>query len=81
MCEDGRMHKHRTRLFLWAGALLVGLSLAAGVAAADTSADKKPGKGKTGDACKSNADCDQSGRPQSCKQSKCQLDPMPPPPT
>jgi hypothetical protein len=73
------------RLLSWAGALLLGLSLAAGYAAADTSAgDKKPvkqaGKGKAGDPCKSNADCDQSSQPLSCRAAKCQVD-MPPPPT
>lgn len=74
----------KTRSFLWAGALLLGLSLAAGYATADTSAgDKKPAKaakGKTGDACKSDADCDQSSQRQSCRNAKCQID-MPPPPT
>jgi hypothetical protein len=57
------------------------LALTAGIAAADTSAgDKKPpkgttGKAKTGDACKSSEDCDQSGRSQRCRESKCE--PMP----
>lgn len=58
------------------------LSLTTGYAVADTSAgDKKPvkaAKGKTGDACKSNSDCDQSGRPQRCSDSKCELVPMHP---
>ena len=77
------MRKRKTRSFVWAGALFLGLSLAAGVAVADTSAGnkKEPAKGKTGDACKSNSDCDQSARPQSCRNLKCQLDPMPAPPT
>jgi hypothetical protein len=63
-------------------ALLV--SLSGGYAAADTSAgDKKPaketaGKGKTGDSCKSNSDCDQSGRPQRCRESKCEWAPVHP---
>jgi hypothetical protein len=62
----------------WAGALLLGLALAAGYAAADTSADKEPakaGKAKPGDPCKVNADCDQSGRPQFCRASKCEFAP------
>jgi hypothetical protein len=67
----------------WAGALLLGLSLAAGYAAADTSADKKEpakaGKGRAGAACKTDADCDQSGQPMTCRASKCQIDRIPPP--
>ncbi len=59
-------------------ALALGLSL---TASADTSTKGGAGKGKPGDSCKVNADCDQSGRSQSCISSKCQLDPIPPPPT
>ena len=77
------MRKPRT--LGWAGALLLGLSLAAGYAFADTSADKsKPGtKAKAGEACKVNADCDQSAQPLVCQAAKCQIDrpPPPPPPT
>ena len=81
MCEDGRMQKTRKRSIVWAAALCLGLSFS-GYAAADTSADKpKPpakeggGKVKTGEACKVDADCDQSGRPQRCRDAKCA--PMP----
>ncbi|HZS35816.1 MAG TPA: hypothetical protein VFF06_03270 [Polyangia bacterium] len=64
------------RSILWA--LLLGLAVGAGYATADTSVDKK--KANPGQACKTNSDCDQS-RPASCINNKCQLDPMPPPPT
>lgn len=41
------------------------------------------GKAKAGEACKSNADCDQSSAPLSCQKAKCELDQskMPPPAT
>jgi hypothetical protein len=64
------------RNIVWA--LLLALAVGAGYAAADTSVDKK--KAKPGEACKSNNDCDQS-RPASCRNNKCELDKIPPPPT
>jgi hypothetical protein len=64
------------RSILWA--LLLGLAVGAGYATADTSVDKK--KAKPGEACKTNSDCDQSQRA-SCRGNKCQLEPIPPPPT
>jgi hypothetical protein len=51
----------------------------AGSAFADTSTNPPKGKGKPGDACKTNADCDQSQGPQSCRAAKCQIDRIPPP--
>ncbi len=68
------------RKILCAAALVLGLSSAS----ADTSTkggpgkDTTAGKGKTGDACKINSDCDQSGRPQRCRESKCELAPVHP---
>jgi hypothetical protein len=59
--------------------LLLGVSLTA-FGDTSTKGDPKPGKGKPGDACKVNADCDQSGRVQSCVASKCQYQPTPPHP-
>ena len=78
------MHNRRPRWSLWAGALFLALSLAAGYAAADLSGDKKqpgkePAKGKPGSACKIDTDCDQSSQPQQCIGSKCQVYQMPPP--
>ncbi len=81
MCENSRMHIRRLLTFLGAGALFVGLALAAGHATADTST-KDPGKGgkaKPGAACKVDTDCDQSAQPQSCVASKCQVIRVPPP--
>jgi hypothetical protein len=76
--------RNRKRLsLLGVGVLFVGLSLGAGVAGADTST-KTPGektKGKTGDACKTNSDCDQSAQPQTCSGGKCQVHRVPPPTT
>lgn len=82
------MRKIRKPSILWAVALFLGLSFTAGYAVADLAADKKKepppkesaGKapGKTGDVCKVNADCDQSGRPQRCRESKCELAPVHP---
>jgi hypothetical protein len=81
------MRKFNVGSILWAGALVLGLALGAGHASADTSpgakkdgGKKEAAKGKPGDACKTNADCDQSSQPQSCRQSKCQVE-YPPPPT
>jgi hypothetical protein len=65
------------RVIVWVGAVL--LSLAAGGAMADTSADKKPGKAKPGAACKTADDCDQSAERQVCRASKCERQPVPPP--
>jgi hypothetical protein len=56
---------------------LVLMLLLGGTTLADTSVKKK---GQTGDACKTNADCDQSKQPQVCNQNKCQVN-IPPPPT
>jgi hypothetical protein len=78
------MRNRRKLSIVGAAALFLGLSFTALHAAADTSADKKEppkdsgGKGKAGDACKTNADCDQSGRPQRCRESKCELAPVHP---
>ena len=58
-------------------ALVLMLLLGGGTSLADNSVKKK---GKTGDACKTSADCDQSKQPQSCEQSKCRVN-IPPPPT
>ncbi len=66
----------RKRSMLWV--LLFGLAVGAGMATADTSVEKK--KAQPGGACKTNNDCDQS-RPTSCREHKCQLDPVPVPPT
>jgi len=64
---------------------ILALLLCGGVAAADTSADKKPGKTKPGGACQASSDCDQSSQAQICRNSKCEIDrprpPQPPPPT
>jgi hypothetical protein len=69
--------------------LFMGLSLA-GSAVADTSADKGPGdkkkpvvkaKAKAGEACKVEADCDQSGLKQMCVDKICQHVEVPPPVT
>jgi hypothetical protein len=54
-----------------------------GAALADTSADKPPAKqgspkGKAGDGCKADGDCDQGGRPMRCRDGKCQLLPVHP---
>ena len=57
--------------------LLLALLLVAPSFADNTPPSKK---GKTGDACKTNADCDQSSNPQICKAGKCQVN-LPPPPT
>jgi hypothetical protein len=57
-------------------ALLLMLLLG-GSALGDASVKKK---GQPGDACKTNADCDQSKQPQSCEQNKCRVN-IPPPPT
>jgi len=56
-------------------ALTFGLSFAA---QADQSAkpDATKTKAKTGDACKTSADCDQSGNRQACRANKCQLEPI-----
>ena len=66
-------------------ALLLGLTLMASVAFAAPSAEQAPAtsakKAKAGEACKSNADCDQSGRTQACMGGKCAQSPTPPPPT
>ncbi len=64
---------------VWAAALTLGFSL---TASADSSAPdtgkKQPDaakvKGKTGDACKTSQDCDQSSNRQSCRDSKCQVE-------
>jgi hypothetical protein len=85
MSKDMRMQNRSTRLFLWALTLFLGLSLAAGYATADLSADKDNKKGtakaKTGEACKRDSDCDQSSLPQSCIDSKCRINPPPVPTT
>lgn len=61
--------------------LFLGLSFGAGLTQADTSTGKQPpGKGKPGNACKVNSDCDQSSQPQICASGKCQVF-QPPPPT
>lgn len=76
------MHIRKRSSFLCA-ALLLGLSLGAGWAHADTSTGKEPGKGakgKTGDTCKTDSDCDQSSQPHTCTAGKCQVH-RPPPPT
>jgi hypothetical protein len=58
--------------------LMLGLSVAVW---ADTSAGKggktAGGKAKAGASCKVNADCDQSERPQHCRENKCELTPPP----
>lgn len=67
-------------------ALLLGLSVLAAPAFADQAdpdpkkpkAEKSSGKGKPGDACKTNDDCDQGSRPQSCRQNKCESRPVHP---
>lgn len=68
-------------------ALCLGLALGAGYAVADTSTGKPPGKtggkaesakGKPGDACRQDTDCDQAGRPLRCRDSKCQFAPVHP---
>ena len=57
---------------------LVLLLFLGGPALGDASVKKK---GQRGDACKTNADCDQSKEPQVCNnQKKCQAN-IPPPPT
>ena len=74
--------KSSMRKILWAAVLSLGLAASV---SADTSADKKKdptkengGKAKTGGTCKADADCDQSGRPQRCVDSKCELRPVHP---
>jgi hypothetical protein len=81
------MHTRKLLTLVGAAALFFGLAFAAGHATADTSAGggtkdrgKTGGKAKPGGACKVSADCDQSSQPQSCVDSKCQID-RPPPPT
>jgi hypothetical protein len=82
MCENRRMRIRRSVV-----ALFLGLSLASGVAWADTSTGgkKDPAKGKPGDTCKVDADCDQSSGPHSCVKTRCRADkpekPYPPPVT
>ncbi len=79
------MRKSRRLSIVWAVGLFLGLSFTGGYAAADTSTGGKKdpakdggGKGKPGDVCKANTDCDQSGRPQRCRDSKCELAPVHP---
>lgn len=67
-------------------ALLLALTLSPAVAVAAPAAEKAPPattskKAKAGEACKSSADCDQSGLPQSCSSGRCQANPAPLPPT
>ncbi len=64
---------------------ILALFLALGISAAvwaDTSTKggtgKEAAKGKTGDACKVNTDCDQSSRPMRCRESKCEFMPSHP---
>jgi hypothetical protein len=68
----GDVPRYRMRKILWAAALSLGLAASAN---ADTSANDKKGKVKTGGACKADGDCDQSSRAQRCRDSKCE--PMP----
>jgi hypothetical protein len=69
------------RKILWASVVCLGLSLSA---FADTSTKepgggKQPtGKAKPGAACKVDSDCDQSGRPLRCRESKCEALPVHP---
>jgi len=62
-----------------AAALTVGFSFTASADSSAPDPGKKPPeaakvKGKTGDACKTSADCDQSSNRQSCRDSKCQVE-------
>ncbi len=60
------------------GAHVVALDIDAS-AAAETAKQIKTagGKAKAGASCKVNADCDQSERPQHCRENKCELTPPP----
>jgi len=77
------MRNRQRRSIRWGAALLLALSFSARVASADLAGDKKDpgkdnGKGKAGAACKADSDCDQSGRPQRCRDSKCEARPVHP---
>jgi hypothetical protein len=70
----------KTRSIVWALLLALGVTAAAW---ADTSTKgggtgKEAAKGKSGDACKINTDCDQSSRPMRCRESKCEFMPSHP---
>ena len=73
----------------WIRALLLGVTLLAGPALADdappkkaskkeAAAEKGSGKGKAGDACKTNEDCEQNARPQQCRDNRCEERPLHP---
>ncbi len=79
--------RKRFLLSMLCGAV-IGLSLGfSPTASADSSApntgkkEDPKAKAKTGAACKTNADCDQATNPQTCRDSKCQVEHYPPPST
>lgn len=71
---------------VWGAALAIGLALgASNVIAGERGAPPKPGKedkkekkAKPGEACKSDADCDQADGPASCRSNKCRVEIEPP---
>lgn len=68
---------------VWGVALAVGLALGAGTVSAGEKAppakeDKQKKKAKAGEACKSDADCDQTDAPTICSSNKCRVDIAPP---
>lgn len=73
---------------VWGVALAIGLALGAGTAIAGekrspakpSKEDKKEKKAKPGEACKTDAECDQTEGPASCVSNKCRIE-MPPPVT